>query len=175
MFLSSIYSLYSNITNISGSVNLLEQIGIHKAYFYVAIAVKTILTILLLCVLIGIGVDKLSLMKPFKIIYAIILIYGLASNIYSNIVLSLFISNITEEQLQKLCKLYVPETYEEIYKMRCREYGRDLPVTRNIAIVSAVIGFCIDLLYYITTKNYINSVEKEEKEVEDLKNVENAY
>jgi len=37
-----------------------------------------------------------------------------------------------------------------------------------------VIGIIVDIVYYITTRNYTKSVEEGEKEIEDIKNMESA-
>jgi len=118
-------------------------------------------------------------MKPFKIIYLIYFFYVILAGIYYTIVLNNYINHITKEDVEKI--------YGTLYRDNQKSYGIAetdemgysniktlLESTKTIAIVSVIITFIINTFYYITTRNYINSVEREEKEVDKVKNIENV-
>jgi len=62
---------------------------------------------------------------------------------------------------------------EYMYVAECLEYKRTLKTTKDFIIFLTITLFIVDIIYYITTYSYINSVEKEEKEVDYIKDVEN--
>jgi len=117
-------------------------------------------------------------MKPFRIIYIIYIIISVVANAYYTIVYNKFIDD--DEKFKKYCDYLSSESLESIDGFKdgsynCDSLRSDLKTTEKISIVVAVILFFIDIVHYITTNNYIKSVEKEEKEYNNFRNIENAY
>jgi len=180
MLVLSLYTLYDKTSYLIGSGNvIIEMMNIPIIYFYSSEVFEIIISINFICLIIGIAQNKLFLMRPFKFIYLIYFFCVIPAGIYYTIVLNNYITHITEEDVEKI--------YGTLYRDNQKSYGIAatdemgysnvkslLESTKTIAIVSVIITFIINTFYYITTRNYINSVEREEKKVDNVKSFENA-
>jgi len=171
---------------------MVELMNISNIYICVSMALEAILALTLLCLLIGISKDKVSLMKPFKIIYIIYLVIMIGLDCYNYVILDKAVKNVTDAAIDKYYSTVGYTTYRyggsmTIYDINDPTFSylvnpteaRDsfkivLEESKSVLIFGLIISLIIDGIYYITTINYIKSVEKEEKEVEDIKNMENA-
>jgi len=173
MLLLSLFSLYTDIVELSSSETEAKIMEISMVYYYVSLAFDIILIALLSCLLFGINQDKISLMKPFSIIYAIYIVISFAASIYYDIVYCKFVSNISYDKLRRLCDLNFHDSNSVINTWNCVDYENSLRSGKIYYIITTLIGFIIEIIYYITTHNYIKGVEKEVKEVDNLKTIEN--
>ena len=128
-------------------------------------------------------------MNPFKYIYLIYIIYGIAAGVYSCVLLFKFVENVTDEQIVDLIKISAKKnstinvnnyhavfgSKDEISEAQISSFKSTLEFSKTTLIFTLLFSFAIEIIYYITTKNYIKTVEKEEKEIEGVKNIENAY
>jgi len=114
-------------------------------------------------------------MRPFKYIYGLYMIEMIAEIGYFAYVMNGFVKKLTsnEQELAEFCDLYFRGSYN--VEKECQDYKNVVNSVACMAVAILAIPFFIELLYYITTFNYIRSVEKDQKEVDDIKNIENAY
>jgi len=164
---------------------ILELAGISRGYLLAQLVMYAIAEITVFLLLIGILSNKLLLMKQFNIVYIIYLIVSIANDVFSSIKVNKLMNNITPEDLEKYNEalgnnsvlysgnpddIYNPKT-SSVTKEDLREAAG---IIFTYMMLLLVIGIIIDIIYYITTRNYIKYVEKEEKELEDVKNMESA-
>jgi len=111
-------------------------------------------------------------MKPFKIIYAIYLVFSFAAGVYYIFIYNKFINHLTDDKLKRLCDLFLDDR-DILYGIQCLDYKSTLKSTKNVSILIAMISFVISIIYYITTYNYIKGLEKEDKEIKNVISIEN--
>jgi len=176
-----LYSLFGNITNMNELNNnsqdiLAKELNIHVAYYYVGLSLNVVIIGTLICLAIGIYKNKLSLMKPFKYIYGLYIFAFIGEIVYYIFIMCRFVKKLSndEQELEIFCNEYFRGKSPLYIENECQSFKNNLETIAAGSVIMIVIPFVIDLIYYITTFNYISSVEKEEKEIENIKNIENA-
>jgi len=165
---------------------ILDMAGFNRGYLIAELVINSIAFITVFLLLIGILKDNVPLMKQFNIIYLVYLIVSVANEAYFSIKFHRFMNNLTAEDLNK---------YNEAIGNNSVVYSSDYPDSFNFnqtatitmdrfkevvddlftyLLLIIVIGIIVDIVYYITTRNYTKSVEEGEKEIEDIKNMESA-
>jgi len=186
MFIWYTYTVFDSLKSYFGTNDIiLELAGISRGYLLAQLVMYAIAEITVFLLLIGILSNKLLLMKQFNIVYIIYLIVSIANDVFSSIKVNKLMNNITPEDLEKYNEalgnnsvlysgnpddIYNPKT-SSVTKEDLREAAG---IIFTYMMLLLVIGIIIDIIYYITTRNYIKYVEKEEKELEDVKNMESA-
>jgi len=189
MFIWYTYTVFDSLKSYFGTNDIiLELAGISRGYLLAQLVMYAIAEITVFLLLIGILSNKLLLMKQFNIVYIIYLIVSIANDVFSSIKVNKLMNNITPEDLEKYNEalgnnsvLYSGNP-DDIYNPKTSSVTKqDLSTLREAAgimftymMLLLVIGIIVDIIYYITTRNYIKYVEKEEKELEDVKNMESA-
>jgi len=184
MFLLYLHETYSDIKNVTETENnvLMDIIGLKKIHYILDLCMSAIVFITLIVLLIGIVKDRVPLMKPFNIIFLIYIILSVIYSVYIFIKVRMFLKNLSSEDLEKYNDRKVDFDnfdFDDDYLIRYHKYTMDefkelIDTSSDYYIVSLIISTIINTIYYITTRNYIKSVEDEEKEVEDIKNMESA-
>jgi len=186
MLFLSLFSGWNYISFIRNSdTKILDHmIGIDNWISYLGEAVNSIVSVTLICLIVGIIKNKLSLMKPYKIIYLIFIILLVVMNAYIMIITYKFFKNVTDKDVIKYYSdfhhMFVnsKENIEQdiIGEMNSKtNHFKDKLETRLYnGLAKIIISLFINLIYYFTTNSYIHDVEKEEKEIENVKNIENA-
>jgi len=180
LFINSIWRYKSYIKY--GDVEQLDHIiGINKWISYLGLALNSVVILTLTSLIIGIIKKKLSLMKPYKIIYLIYIVLFVVMNAYIMIITYKFLKNVTDKDVIKYYSDRYGYSKEEIEQeiisdMNSKTYQfKDKLETRLYNGLAKIIVFLIiHLIYYFTTNSYIHDVEKEEKDIENVKNIENA-
>jgi len=182
MLLIYLYATYSNTKAATETNFLMDTIGFKKIHYILDICMSAIVSITLIVLLIGIVKDRVPLMKPFNIIFLIYIILNIIYSVYIFIKLRMFLKNLSSKDVEKyndrLEELNL-EIFDFNHIYRYHSYTMDefkelVNTVSYSYIPSLIISTIINTIYYITTRNYIKSVENEEKEVEDIKNMESA-
>jgi len=182
MLLIYLYATYSNTKAATETNFLMDTIGFKKIHYILDICMSAIVSITLIVLLIGIVKDRVPLMKPFNIIFLIYIILNIIYSVYIFIKLRMFLKNLSSKDVEKyndrLEELNL-EIFDFNHIYRYHSYTMDefkelVNTVSYSYIPSLIISTIINTIYYITTRNYIKSVEDEEKEVEDIKNMESA-
>lgn len=175
-----LYSLYDNLSNIRGpneNTDILEkELDIHVAYYYIGLAFNVILVCTLIYLIIGIDQNKLYLMNCFRIIYAVYLVCLVGGIVYYTMVINKLVKKLSsdEQELQLFCSKYFKGKTSTNLEKECQNYKNNLDTTRVYSIIFLIIPGIIQLFYYLIIWSYIRSVEKDEKEVEEIKDIESA-
>jgi len=181
------YTVFNSLRNVFETNDvILDMAGFNRGYLIAELVINSIAFITVFLLLIGILKDNVPLMKQFNIIYLVYLIVSVANEAYFSIKFHRFMNNLTAEDLNK---------YNEAIGNNSVVYSSDYPDSFNFnqtatitmdrfkevvddlftyLLLIIVIGIIVDIVYYITTRNYTKSVEEGEKEIEDIKNMESA-
>jgi len=115
-------------------------------------------------------------MNCFRIIYAVYLVCLVGGIVYYTMVINKLVKKLSsdEQELQLFCSKYFKGKTSTNLEKECQNYKNNLDTTRVYSIIFLIIPGIIQLFYYLIIWSYIRSVEKDEKEVEEIKDIESA-
>ncbi|KAL6624222.1 hypothetical protein U3516DRAFT_824014 [Neocallimastix sp. 'constans'] len=169
---------YENLTCLKVDINIPIR--------WISLIVNFILCLCLIQLIFGILKQKVSLMRPFKYVFIIFLLFTTVNAIYS--IYSGFkrTQRIAEMDIDAEIDEYITKTYGSIdkesaqyqyfsnfYYDTCSKSG-SLFFVLFILLFTNIIIMTFSLAYFIITMNYINGVEQEAKVADNYRNVENA-
>jgi len=155
---------------------VMEMSGMSRNVIIAQLVMYAIVSITILVLLIGLLSDRVPLMKPFNIIYLIFIILSLVDDVYSFIKVHNLMNNFTLEDINKYYEAMGKNTNNLDFSNIISEsqFKEILNQIFLLAVATTVIGLIIDIIYYITTRNYIKFVENEEKDVDNIRKMESA-
>jgi len=179
--------VYDSLKNVFKTSNVILDIaGFNRGYLIAELVMYSIAFLTVFILLIGILKDSVPLMKQFNIIYLVYLIVSVANDAYSSFKLHRFMNNLTVEDLKKYNEalgnnsvVYSSDdpdsfNFDQTATITMDRFKEVVDVFFTYLVAIIVIGIIVDIIYYITTRNYIKTVEEGEKEIEDIKNMESA-
>jgi len=180
LILAYLSGIYDDIKSILVVDYLMDILGFKNVYYILELIMTVLILITMIVLLIGIVKDRVPLMKPFNIIYLIYIIFKVIYNVYTLIKIRIAYNNITPEDVEKynenvFSKIDINNlkaTFQKTYTMS--EFKDYLDQFFYYSILFILISLTINIIYYITTRNYIKSIEDEEKEIDGIKNMESA-
>jgi len=133
--------------------------GFHTGFNYINIIAVAITFLTLILLLIGIATNKVTLMKPFKLIYAIYIFYMILYQII---------------QYKKLKNIYNSPGEHTDYREYCESKHSSKELDKALNKYQEVLSGCVIysiayIVYYVTTVSYI--WVKEEEVDSDIKSL----